>query len=126
MIKARPIFCLVGAALLTGAAPGAEAATIPPAYWGEWTNQPRFCNSEGDDLDSVLTVTETSVGYFENLWRVRAVRKAGRGLRVTYHPRAEFDMYAPSFLRLSPDGMRIFTSDDQRDTGYKRCPKGKS
>ena len=99
--------------------------SIPLEYRGEWTNQQRYCGQEGDNLDSVLTVTATRVGYYENMWRVRFVRVASNGLFPTYWPRTDFTMYAPNQLRLSRDGKRIFTSDDRVDRGTPRCPKPK-
>jgi hypothetical protein len=97
--------------------------TVPIEYRGEWTNQLRYCGTEGDNLDSVLTVTGSSVGYYENTWRVRRVEVTPSGLRLTYWPRTDFDIYAPNQLRLSRDGLRIFTSDDRADQGARRCPK---
>ncbi len=111
------------AALVLLGATAPRAAVVPPEFRGEWTNEPRYCGVEGDGLDSVLTVTDGSVGYFENQWRVKSVRRTGKGIAIRYHLRADFDMYAPNYLRLSADRQRIYTSDDRRDTGYKRCPR---
>ncbi len=97
--------------------------TVPLEYRGEWTNEQRYCGVEGDNLDSVLTVMATSVGYYENTWRVRRVRIAPNGIFLTYWPRTDFTMYAPNQLRLSRDGMRIFTSDDRAEQGTRRCPR---
>jgi len=116
----------VAAAIMLLGAKAPPASRIPAEFRGEWTNQPRYCGLKGDDLDSVLTVTPDAVGYFENHWRVKAVRRTGRGIAISYHPRQDFDMYAPNYLRLSADRSRIFTSDDPRDTGYRRCPRSKA
>lgn len=117
----RAPLAIAAAIVLLGAAPRADV--VPAEYRGEWTNEPRYCGVEGDNLDSVLTVTAGSVGYFENEWRVQSVRRTGKGIAIRYHPRADFDMYAPNYLHLSADRQRIYTSDDRRDTGYKRCPR---
>ncbi|HEX4848963.1 MAG TPA: hypothetical protein VFV30_12535 [Novosphingobium sp.] len=119
----RVLACLTIAAAVLGASPAAQQVKIPIEYRGEWTNEPRYCGVERDNLDSVLTVTAGSVGYFENEWRVKSVQRTGKGIAIRYHPRADFDMYAPNYLRLSADRQRIYTSDDRRDTGYKRCPR---
>lgn len=116
-----PLMIAVAFILLGAAAP--RAAVVPPEYRGEWTNEQRDCGVEGDNLDSVLTVTSSSVGYYENEWQVKSVRRTGKGMAIRYYPRADFDMYAPNYLRLSADRQRIYTSDDRRDTGYKRCPR---
>lgn len=113
------------ALLALGATSPLKQAAIPSEFRGKWTNEPRYCDFEGDDLDSVLTVSATEVGFFENHWRVKSVKRTARGLFITYFPRKEFDMYAPNYLRLSHSEMRIFTSDDRKDIGYQRCPKGK-
>jgi hypothetical protein len=102
-----------------------EQTTVPSEYRGEWTNQQRYCGQEGDNLDSVLTVTATSVGYYENSWRVRRVEVTPNGLFLTYWPRTDFTMYAPNRLRLSRDKMRIFTSDDRAEQGTRRCPRAR-
>jgi hypothetical protein len=115
--------CFALVVLATGAVPPGTNVVIPVEYRGEWTNEPRFCNFAGDDLDSVLTVSAGWVGYFEENWKVRSVRRVAGGLKVTYYPRKDFNIYAPNFLRLSKDRQRMFTSSDPKDTGYKRCPK---
>ncbi len=106
------------------ARPVASTQTVVPLeYRGEWTDQQRYCGVEGDNLDSVLTVTASSVGYYENTWRIRRVEITPAGLFLTYWPRSDFTMYAPNRLRLSRDGKRIFTSDDRAEQGTRRCPK---
>jgi hypothetical protein len=98
---------------------------VPQDYRGEWTNQQHYCGQEGDNLDSVLTVTATSVGYYDNNWRVRRVRVSPNGLFLTYWPRTDFTIYAPNRMRLSRDKQRIYTSDDSADHGTQRCPRSK-
>ena len=115
------LLCCVPAWAL--ARPGAVLTTVPPQYRGEWTNEQHYCGQEGDNLDSVLTITASRVGYYENTWRVRSVRVTPNGLFLTYWPRTDFDMYAPNHLRLSRDGKRIYTSDNRADQGSLRCPK---
>jgi hypothetical protein len=99
----------------------AQSTVIPSEFRGEWTNQQRYCGIEGDSIDSVLYVSATMVGYYENQWRVKWVRRTAQGLHIAYFPRTDFTMYAPVRLRLSPAGKRIFTSDDKADAGYLRC-----
>ena len=118
---AAKLLCCVPAWAMAG--PGVLLTTVPQQYRGEWTDQQHYCGQEGDNLDSVLTVTATRVGYYENTWRVRSVRVMPNGLFLTYWPRTDFTIYAPTRLRLSRDGKRIFTSDDRADHGTLRCPK---
>jgi hypothetical protein len=125
LIPARALACLAIAGAVLGASPAAQQVRIPAEYRGEWTNEPRYCGFEGDDMDSRLTVTATEVGYYANNWRVKSIERTPAGLRIAYYPRTDFDMYAPNFLRLSRTGKRIYTSEDPVDTGYKRCPKGR-
>ncbi len=122
MISRRALFSVVvGAVLLGAAAP--HRNVVPVEFRGEWTNEQRFCGVEGDNLDSVLSVTANYVGFYENEWRVKSVSRTRQGIRIRYAPQDDFTMYAPGYLRLSPDRQRIYTSDDRQDTGYQRCPK---
>jgi len=125
LILRRALACLVIAAAALGASPAPKRVVIPVEYRGEWSNDPRYCSFEGDDMDTVLTVTATEVGYYANNWQVKTIERSQGGLRVAYYPRTDFDLYAPNFLRLSRDRTRIYTSEDPVDTGYKRCPKAK-
>ncbi len=118
----RALFSVVVAAALLGAAPPPRNL-VPVEFRAGWTNEQRFCGVEGDNLDSVLSVTAEYVGFYENEWRVKSVSRTRQGIRMRYFPRDDFTMYAPNYLRLSPDQQRIYTSDDRKDTGYKRCPK---
>ena len=115
------VLCCVPAA--GSARPTSAQTAVPAEYRGEWTNEERYCGQDGDNLDSVLTVTATSVGYYENSWRVQRVEVTPDGLFLTYWPRTDFTMYAPNRLRLSRDRKRIFTSDDRGERGTRRCPK---
>ncbi|MEY4952735.1 MAG: hypothetical protein RL299_1159, partial [Pseudomonadota bacterium] len=107
------------------ASPAPKQVVIPAEYRGEWSNDSRYCGFEGDDMDTVLTVTATEVGFYANNWRVKTIERAQGGLRIAYFPRTDFDLYAPNFLRLSRNRTRIYTSEDSVGTGYKRCPKAR-
>ncbi len=96
--------------------------TIPAEFWGEWTLDTEFCGHDGDDLDQRIFVEAEYVGYFENTYDVETVRRAGNVLSVSYAPKPDADILPVEYLRLSPDGDRLFTSGKPEATGFARCP----
>ena len=96
--------------------------TIPLEFQGEWSLDTAYCGHEGDDLDHRIFVDRKQVGYFESVYQVATVERDGNVLTVSYEPRGHAYISPVEYLRLSPDGDWLFTSDNPNATGFARCP----
>jgi hypothetical protein len=102
------------------AAVAAPAPRIPASFYGQWATDIKYCNFEGDDLDSRIWIRADRVSYHDESWPIKSIRRlSSRAISLTYGPSGaeQDDLVPPAQLTLSSDKQLL-------NAVWRRCVGG--